>query len=753
MTKSVYIKAILLTAVSLFLFCLSSAENLEDRIRDFNDFSLRDMKQLYVEDIEIVMPWGKIELKEGQLFIGGYYEDQPTAAFFEGDGLFHYKPSESPEKHQISRFYNADSIIYDFENAYFAFPWISWVNHILKGEERGEKSSYRQRVFFEQMRNIPEDKFKINLPFHIYKAGIEGRRDFLYVDFASGRYEHTVLLFDPNSPEPVSVYKISPAFKNPQLVSSISGKTKGSRHIPRTEFEIKNYDIGIDISTYAKSSIRCDILIKAAKRNLKFAVFTLPEEYEVDSVGGNAVSYMKEKDRAELAIELDDLYHRGDTANISVWYRTNLFRHYMEYGVTQKNLTYWYPYSGYRQLSNYDIKYRIADSYSFVSVGEKVGDTIIDGTRHLHYVSPKPVAYISFNYGVFDSLKIDTSESAIVLHYLKNRHNSPIFGRENLGNIAGDIGGAFEFYNKVFAPYGFGRLDVDAMSVGYGQGSPGVVHLSELTFDRSRPGFDDKFRAHEIAHQWWGHIINPASYRDIWLSEGFAEYSAALFIQIFKGDNETFGKILKRWRKNILQKGRLGDRKSIGYRAGSIIMGRRLLSELSPGDYEVIVYYKAAYLLHMLRVELNCKENRISSSYPGDLKIRGDEPFLKLLAEYISRHGGTLVSSDDFIKVAREYLGDRAEIFFNQWLYDWRVPDIDCDWEEKNGVLYLEIEVSDIGDNFSTPYPVHIEYNKGSSEVRCVLVEKGRNKKEIAIPDGREVQSVSFNPDFDILEQ
>jgi hypothetical protein len=36
---------------------------------------------------------------------------------------------------------------------------------------------------------------------------------------------------------------------------------------------------------------------------------------------------------------------------------------------------------------------------------------------------------------------------------------------------------------------------------------------------------------HEVAHQWWGHTVGFGSYRDQWMSEGFADASAALYLQ------------------------------------------------------------------------------------------------------------------------------------------------------------------------------------------------------------------------------
>ena len=53
-------------------------------------------------------------------------------------------------------------------------------------------------------------------------------------------------------------------------------------------------------------------------------------------------------------------------------------------------------------------------------------------------------------------------------------------------------------------------------------------------------GFDDVpdfFLAHELAHQWWGHGVAGENYRERWLSEGAAQYAAALWVRHDQGED------------------------------------------------------------------------------------------------------------------------------------------------------------------------------------------------------------------------
>ncbi|UCD16459.1 MAG: hypothetical protein JSV44_08310, partial [Candidatus Zixiibacteriota bacterium] len=307
----------------------------------------------------------------------------------------------------------------------------------------------------------------------------------------------------------------------------------------------------------------------------------------------------------------------------------------------------------------------------------------------------------------------------------------------------GDLTAAAAFFADYIAAFPFDTLRADAMAVGYGQGSPGVVHLSESTFDRSRKGEDDKFRAHEVAHQWWGHLVGPATYRDIWLSEGLAEYSAALYLLLGKNDDKAFQHVLREWRKKIVQRGMMGGRKSVGFRAGSIWLGYRLKSELSPGDYEAIIYYKAAYMLHMLRYELRQQAG-------------GNDSFRQLLSEFAHKYANRLVTTGDFIATAGQFLHERTDQFFKQWLYDWRVPKIKKRWRRSdNGYIDVLIRVEGVGDDFFTPYPVEIIGDDDAVIAREVyMIKNGENHfKFDAIINGTRIAKVNFNPRLDILEQ
>jgi len=737
-------KAIFIIFFVLAVFNTAETSEIKDAVAEIKDYSLDSAAVVELHDFVLPLTFGKAEFQSGRLYFYGFLDGQPTAAFFRGRGHFYFYPPDAIERQQAHRFYGEDTIDVRFDQVYFSFASVKrWFDGLLNSAEY-KQPRYRIRAYTKRLRKIPEDVFKYNLSLNIVQARLDNHDDFVWIDFVHRRYRHTVYHFDPYDQEQVSIYKYSPEFIRPQWVSSHhDGKTERRRDIERRT-DLFRYDFDIKLSTYKKSGISCKMSLAVIVDSLRTVEFSFPRNYRIDRIWGDvadSLAFFKKKGQSGLTIELSRVFHKGDTVTIGLKYRTNLFYHYMNYGVVQQNLTHWYPYQGYRQLSNYNITYTLDKGFSFISVGNLVEDSLNGDKEIYHYVTDHPVAYVSFNYGAFDSFSVEDFDPPITIYTLPKIHNSPIFGNPNLENTAEDIAGSFQFYQEHFAPYRFKKLDVAAMAVGFGQGSPGVVHLPSVTFTRSLPGYDDKLRAHEVAHQWWGHIVNPATYRDVWLSEGLAEYSAALYIEQGKDRPEVFRDILKEWRKEVLQNGKTRGVRSVGYRAGALFLGERLKSELSPADFITLVYSKAAYMLHMLRFEIETVRNN-----PGG--------FMELLARFANRNYNQLTFTEDFIELAREYLGDRTDPFFDQWLYDWRIPKIEENHEIRpTGSVNFNLKLKDVNERLELYYPVRFVFRDGTAETDIYKLTPGENRFEFAPPLGKFVDKIEFNPDRDILEK
>jgi hypothetical protein len=224
------------------------------------------------------------------------------------------------------------------------------------------------------------------------------------------------------------------------------------------------------------------------------------------------------------------------------------------------------------------------------------------------------------------------------------------------------------------------------------QGWPGLVFLSSYAFLSPQEQADlhldpltallsNQVLVHETAHQWWGDLVLWSSYRDQWLMEGLANYSAMLVLE--KQNPAGFRQVLEKYRSDLLSKNKDGEWLRD---AGPVTLGQRLISSHFPGGYEAITYERGTWLFHMLRCMLRDAEaapkSRKGAAHP-------EEPFFRALRKVRERYAGKSVSTQEVVKVFEEEL-PRALWFENRHSLDWFLDG----WI--NGTAMPRIEARDV---------------------------------------------------------
>ncbi len=156
----------------------------------------------------------------------------------------------------------------------------------------------------------------------------------------------------------------------------------------------------------------------------------------------------------------------------------------------------------------------------------------------------------------------------------------------------------------------FDHLDVAQIPGTFGQGWPQLIYLSTLAFlpaeAQQRVGMDEWSERearelmpfHEVAHQWWGNVSAGATYRDVWLEEGIANYLAMLYA--IAASPQTIA-----WQNGSITTNPNWSRNPSApneplEQAGPLSLGLRLSGMPAPHAYTVIVYGKGAWVIYML---------------------------------------------------------------------------------------------------------------------------------------------------------
>jgi predicted metalloprotease with PDZ domain len=229
-------------------------------------------------------------------------------------------------------------------------------------------------------------------------------------------------------------------------------------------------------------------------------------------------------------------------------------------------------------------------------------------------------------------------------------------------------------------------------------------------------GFPEFFLAHELAHQWWGQAVGWKNYHEQWLSEGFAQYFAALYAQKTRGER-TFVDMLRQFRRWSLSDSDQGPI-HLGYRLGLVKGNVRV--------FRALVYNKGAAVLHMLR------------------RLLGDDTFFAGLRRFYADRRYQKAGTEDLERALEAQSGRVLDRFFERWIYGTDIPRIRYSATIGNGTVNLRFEqAADLV--FDLPVTVTLTYANGRTADFMVPVTEA--VVERSIPTTDLVRQVQVNRD------
>jgi len=459
--------------------------------------------------------------------------------------------------------------------------------------------------------------------------------------------------------------------------------------------------------------------------------------YAVEAAGAEPawkpLAWVQEDDKedGDAAVVFPEPLSEGATVRLRLAYRGDTVLQNVglkSYVVTARSS--WYPNLGiFSDTAKFELIYRIPAGLDIISVGRKVEERTEGKQRISTWRTEGPIQVAGFNYGKFERHEREDDVSGFQVEVFTGT-DSPFLGEEVgrvsasklADSVAVDGVNSARVFSSFFGPLPETRVAItQQMQWSFGQSWPSLIFMPYMAFldgtQRQALGliraadFVNQVGYHEFAHQWWGHLVGAATYRDQWLEEGFSEFSAALAVQHAQGWPGYFD-FWRDARKLIL--GKYPGNTMPHDQAGPVTQGWRLGTQRTPSAPRALIYSKGGYILHMLRTLMWDQKSKTP-----------DAAFIAMMKDFTSTYGGKPATTADFQKVVERHMvpalnatGDgKMDWFFKQWVYGTDIPRYvsTLKVEKVAGDEYRihgQVTQEGVAKDFRSLVPIHIDFGK-----------------------------------------
>ena len=759
-------------------------------------------KDLYTQLKAFQLTGGVMELKgvvlkrvRTQMILDGtVYLTQPidgkiTGAVFIGEGKFIAEPPANDfEKANVKRLLGTEVIESDFKTAVFRFTdstaaEFGELSAPGAANERAQKLAHDadERTLRETGANLPA-----RLAISLLNAEKPG---FFFATFDGGKRGRFSMLLDHQNRIPVANFEINAGEKgllwsynsdvySPEVWLTFYSDEDYARNAveysdANDQISIKHYRMDLDIRA-PKDRLGLNAHLEAIPLlpNVRAVSFRIGEglsEFEnnrlkkqmrIVSVRRGDVELpavqedwesgftvflpaaLKANEKLDLDMKLEgDFMRDADVINDCYYPRSN---------------TSWYPRHGYLNRSTFDLTFRHPKKLHVASIGSRTSeepDAEDTGALVSKYQMPLPVSFVTFALGPWkrynDSIKWEKGNAPTPLEFNSVPGEYAAI-KEDF--ILAELNNSVRYFTVLFGDYPYPSFGAAFHPFGFGQGFPSLLMIPPA--DRASK-FTYQFIAHETAHQWWGNIVAWRSYRDQWLSEGFAEYSGLLYTGLRESPGAK-NELLSRMRSSLkdvpvttngLGKGRLVD-------VGPIILGHRLNTSKTFGAYQALIYNKGALVLRMLHFMLS------------DPSTGEGQPFFNMMTDFVQRYRNKTASSDDFRAVANEHFA-RSPIakkyrmtdlnwLFYQAVYETALPSYELQYkfeDQPDGKVLISgtITQQNAPENWIMILPVRLSFGGNQQALGTVLVEGPSSPFQIKV--ATRPTKIELDPDRWILSE
>jgi Peptidase family M1 domain len=745
-----------------------------------------------VENIELKRDAATITLRTGEITFLAPALGRVTMAVFSGEGRFQLKPAIPIEEDHLTKLLGHPEVDETFDSAMLCFTdgTLTEVQSqaktiALDPRAAGVLADFRHKLKEHAYSNIDADLLS-----ELYRTPQGLDRNPSFRAFLHGKTDGDLRFLivpsgaSPNlpSPEEVELMNVDPVgeragiwylshlaseWKSPQGASSIE-----DRRVAAAE----HYEIETVIAGNGEVAATTQLRFVAKTDGARMIPFELLPNLRVARVsqGGRELSYIQEpvKEDPFFYVILPEPMVKGRAYNLSIVYAGAQVIHNQGSGnFSVRARENWYPsLNPMIDRATYDLVFKFPKPYTLVSVGKLVKEWQEDNRACSQWKSDAPLAVAGFNYGAFKKKMTTDKESKYEIEAYATPEVPdnlvPFTKQLNLTPSAMADSALVDGQNSIrlfehwFGAAPYGRIAITQQpEFNFGQSWPTLVYLPMSAFLDSTQrwalmgqqafrfaDFIQEVTPHEVSHQWWGHMVGWATYHDQWLSEGFAEFSAGLFVEATSKPAEV-DKFWDRLRDEIVQKNPFGNAPND---AGPVWLGERLNTFKTQAAYNRLVYPKGAYFLQMLRMLMRDEKT-------------GDQDFIALMHDYVQTYLYKNASTEGFkavvdkhMKAGLDAVGDhRSDWLFRDWIYGTGLPRYHLDYTLKNtdgGQVVLEgkLTQSEVPPDFLMTVPLYFDFDGHWVMVGRVRV-LGSATANVKVTLPKVPKRVALNANHDLL--
>ena len=360
-------------------------------------------------------------------------------------------------------------------------------------------------------------------------------------------------------------------------------------------------------------------------------------------------------------------------------------------------------------LITMDDRYTVASNGLLEDITPNADGTFTHHWRTRYLLPPYLVAFTATNFVILEDQYDLVEGGTLPLYY----YTWP----ESENRAARDVAGVpdmLRIFETDYFPYPFAAEKYGHMETPIPGAMEHTTMTSYGTWLYSGDRRNDPVVAHELSHHWWGDDVTCGTWDDIWLNEGFATYSEAIWAEGMWGYDAYLDYMLALAEPSF---------------PGPIYAPN--------GTFNSTVYQKGAWILHMLR------------------GILGREELLQILRHWGTEYGDQSPVTADFIALVEDDVEHSMGWFFNPWLYYEGRPSYrygvrighDGDTRSK-----IDLEISQTQNGVSLyvmPITVRVEMANGDRQDVVVWNTQPHQRLEIEV-EGRAV-AVTPDPEHYIL--